>query len=141
MRSVAALLLAITLVGCGGAGQAKLEGQLYTRPGEKLKLESNEQAFLSFTGVGADGKPSLEQSYPCQVNPDGTFEMIASGGVLPPGTYRVTLDLIAMKMQDGQGGRPQQIDRFSGRFSRDRSKLDVEVKRGSNKLDVVLSGS
>jgi hypothetical protein len=49
------------------------------------------QAALQFTPLGPDGKPEAASSFTAVVNENGTFEVVASGGKLPAGTYQVGL--------------------------------------------------
>lgn len=127
----------LVVVGCGGSKQSSLHGQLFVKAGEKLTLEKGEQAFLSLTGLKPDGTLDMERTYPCHVNPDGSFQMAASGGELPPGTYRVSLTVSPQVPQPGKGPS----DRFKGKYARERSKLKIEVKPGRNDLAIDLSSA
>jgi hypothetical protein len=46
-----------------------------------------------FRGLGADDKPDPNRTYTAMLNPDGSFELVASGGELPAGVYQVTVDI------------------------------------------------
>ena len=41
--------------------------------------------------IGANGEPDNMKSFTAVVDTDGTFEVLASGGQVPPGAYRVSV--------------------------------------------------
>src|SRR4051794_31426964 len=84
----AGLLGALLLCGCGG-GKAKVKGRLVEN-GQAQKF-APQQAHLEFIPLDADDKPQQGKSFTAGVNEDGSFEVLASGGELPPGKYQVTI--------------------------------------------------
>jgi len=131
------LVVCFFVIGCSDSSKATLKGQLFTAPGQKLTLAENEQAFLSFVKLNDAGQLDPNFNFPCMVKPDGEYEMVASGGELPPGQYRVSLEVQITKSVNKQG-TPKMVDRFNGKLSRDRSNVKVEVKPGANDLPVDL---
>ena len=87
----ALLFLPLLLAGCGGSGPARVKGQL-TENGQPKAMPAGTSSVL-FTLVDPDGKPDAGKSYTAVVNADGTFEVVASGGELPPGTYIVSIQV------------------------------------------------
>jgi len=67
--------------------------------------------------------------YSALIGPDGTFELVAAGGSVPPGMYRVSLDIVI----PGKAG-----ERFKP-FAGTGSPLRRELKPGSNDLVIDLS--
>jgi len=120
--------VAAFLVGCGN-GQGRVKGQVVEN-GQPVPIDG--QAALMFYLLGPDGKPDPAKSYPIPLNKDGSFELVASGGELPPGKYLVSMEVNAPKAAEGLG-------RFKGRFPYPDSPLRIEVKPGSNDVKVDLS--
>jgi len=127
----------LLLAACGGNGQSTLKGQLYDGADQKLAIGSDEQAMLSFVGLDAAGNGNRERTYPCAVGPDGSFHMPASGGEMPPGTYRVNFEVLVTKGTTREG-RPKQTAKWNGKFGPDNSPIKVEVVAGANNLKVVV---
>ena len=122
-----AFAVAFTL-GCGG-GVGKVKGRV-VEGGQPVTIDG--QAALMFYLIGADGKPDHAKSYPMTLSKDGSFEMVASGGEVPPGTYLVTLEVNATKSSTGLG-------KYKGRFNLQDSPLRQEVKAGKNELTIDLA--
>jgi hypothetical protein len=119
-----ALSAAVLALGCGG-GVGRVKGQV-VEGGKPLPVEG--QVALMFELIGPDGKPDEIKSYPVPLNKDGSFELVASGGTVPPGTYRVTVQVNGRKEASG-------IARYKGQ------SLTQEVKAGSNNLTIDLAKS
>lgn len=77
------------LSGCGGEEMGRLKGRLVVNGQPKEFPPSSASVQISL--IGADGKPDVTKAYSAVVNPDGTFEVVASGGKLHPGTYQVEI--------------------------------------------------
>lgn len=117
-----ALSAAVVALGCSSkAGRVK--GQVVEN-GSPVKVQG--QAALMFDLVGPDGKADPTKGYPVPLNPDGSFELVASGGDVPPGTYRVTVQVNGPKAASG-------IFHYKGQ------SLTQEVKAGSNNLTIELT--
>ncbi|MFO0865694.1 MAG: hypothetical protein U0744_13755 [Gemmataceae bacterium] len=127
MRTIVAAMLAIMVVGCGN-GQAKVKGKL-VESGTPVAIEG--QAALLFYLIDASGKPNPSKSYPMPLEKDGSFELTASGGEMPPGTYLVSFEVNAPKSTKGLG-------QYRGRFVYPDSPLRQEVKAGRNEVVVNL---
>jgi hypothetical protein len=110
------LLLAVTS-GCGGGGEAKVKGRLVEN-GQPLSIQG--QASLVLVPKGTESRAS----YAVNVNEDGSFELVASGGSVPPGTYEVTLEVNA------SGSSP--MARLKGKVI----KVPMELKPGTNELTI-----
>lgn len=97
MRRLAlAAALAALAAGCGGKGEpARLKGRLVENggPREFAPFSASVEVFL----LGGDGQPDKAKSFTAPVGGDGTFEVVASGGTLPPGEYEVQVHLPAAK--------------------------------------------
>ena len=81
--------------------------------GQAQKFKAN-QAHLEFIPLDADDKPQPGKAYTAGVNEDGSFEVLASGGELPPGKYQVTitarganLDAASLERLDAAGPTPE----------------------------------
>lgn len=110
-----AALLALLASGCGSEA-AKMKGRLVEH-GQPKEFPPT-VASVQFTLI-VDGKPNPSKSYPAVVNTDGTFEVLASGGQLPPGTYEVE---IRGPIGDKKGAAPLILKR--------------EIKAGQNELTI-----
>lgn len=91
---VAAVALAalFSLTGCGGGDVGRVKGRL-TDNGQPVTFAPNAQAAVVFQMIGPDGQPDVTKTYSMMLAPDGSFELLASAGELPPGTYQVKLDI------------------------------------------------
>lgn len=118
--AVATALVCLFVCGCG-ASVGKVKGKL-TENGQPLSFAPGAQASVVFTLLGADGQPDKLHAYTMMLEPDGSFELRASGGELPPGNYKVTLDVA--------GKDNAKFKRFSAKR---------EVKAGDNAIDLDLA--
>jgi hypothetical protein len=120
----AGLLAGLLLPGCGGS-LVKPTGRV-VRGDAPLHTGAGEALHIAFVPLEATGTTGFD-SYAAEFNgEDGTFQVKGKDGRgLPPGRYRVTLELIK--------GRK---DAFRGRFSARNSPFTCEVTSGS--AEVVL---
>lgn len=117
--TLALALAAFVAAGCG-APPAKVKGRLVSN-GEPLSVSG--QVGVTFTALsGGDAKTA--PSYTAMVNPDGTFDVVVSGGELPPGQYQVSIVAV------GKAG-----DKFKG-FIGDKSPIRRELKPGPNEVTI-----
>lgn len=120
--AVAAVALALlTLTGCGGGDVGRVKGRL-TDNGQPVTFATGAQAAVVFQLLTPGGTPDLTKTYTMMLTPEGTFELIASAGELPPGTYQVKLDVA------GKEG---------ARFKKFSTKR--EVKAGENVIELDLA--
>ena len=115
----AVALLALVAGGCG-SGMAKVKGHVLENG--QPKSFAGIQAGVMLTLLGPDGKPDPNKSFTAVLGADGSFEVVASGGELPPGMYLVTLNI------PGKGGEKYRA--FSAR---------QELKSGTNDLTIDLA--
>ena len=101
------LLSATAMTGCSGGGMGKVKGKLVEN-GQPTTFPST-QASIQLSPIGPDGKPDLTKIYSAVVNPDGTFEVVASGGEVPTGMYLVAIEMT------GKGG--ERYKQFSANSS------------------------
>ena len=119
-RSLLALALAaLAAGGCGGAAPATVKGRIVSN-GEPMAVAG--PAAITFTQLDGEAK-----MFTAMLKPDGTFEVVASGGQLPPGNYRVSL------MAVGKAG-----DKFKA-FGDTNSPIRRELKPGANEVTVDVS--
>jgi hypothetical protein len=135
-RSFGCCLLLLVATGCGGSGEATLHGQLSAGAGQNFSPHDGEQIMMVFYAVGDDDKPDVMKSYPAMVEPDGKYRMVASGGKLPAGRYRVAVEALPMVPPGGSGKKI--TDRLMGRYNRGNSTLDVTIKSGDNDIPIDL---
>lgn len=114
-----ALGLTALAAGCGAA-PATVKGQLVSN-GEPLAVTG--QVGVTLTLLDAGGAPT-RTSYTAMVAPSGAFDVIVSGGQLPPGNYQVSL------VAAGKAG-----DKFKGLIG-DKSPVRRELKPGPNELTI-----
>lgn len=116
---LAVALAALAAAGCG-ATPATAKGRLVSN-GEPMPVSG--QVGVVLTLLEGDGKPTTK-SFTAMVKPDGTFEVVASGGELPPGNYQVSLVV---------PGKP--ADKFKPLIG-DKSPMRRELKPGANELTI-----
>lgn len=120
-RVILALSLAVLAApGCDGGAPAKVKGRLVTN-GEPMTVSG--QVAVTFTALGGAGTSSAK-SFTAVVNPNGSFELVASGGELPPGLYQVSVVAV------GKAAAP-----FRGLVG-DKSPVKRELKPGANDLTI-----
>lgn len=112
------------VTGCGPA-IGTVKGRLVEN-GQPTKFPPT-SASVQMSPVGADDKPDANVVYSAVVNEDGTFEVVASGGKLPPGKYMVAVEVIGK-----DGAKYKQ-------FNATVSKVRREIKSGSNELTIDLA--
>src|SRR5207248_3023234 len=102
---------------------AKVKGRVVEN-GQPVAVQG--QAALVFY-PDAGGKPG-DKAYPAALNPNGSFELVASGGEMPPGTYLVSLEVNGPKSPTG-------IGKYKDQFKLVRR----ELKPGTNDLTFDLA--
>ncbi|WP_439626926.1 carboxypeptidase-like regulatory domain-containing protein [Gemmata sp.] len=123
-----AVALAVIFAGCGPdasriTGRVLDNGQPVAVPG------SGAPQSVVFESVSADGATATGRMYSAALGADGTFELVAAGGSVPPGSYRVSFD-VTLPGNDGE-----KFKRFRGPGS----PLRRELKPGSNDLTIDLA--
>jgi hypothetical protein len=118
--------LVVVLAGCG-TDPARIKGRVLDN-GQPLSVPgSGAPQSIVFESLG--GEAGAGRMYSAMLNPDGTFELVAAGGSVPPGEYRVSFD-VTLPGKDGE-----KFKRFRGSGS----PLRRELKPGSNDLTIDLS--
>jgi hypothetical protein len=123
-RALLAVALLAVVAGCG-SGKARVKGRLVEN-GQAKKFPAT-QVALEFVPLDADGKPEPGKSYTAVVNEDGTFEVVASGGELPPGKYQVTVTATGDLRAKYRA------------FAAPTSAIRREIKAGKNDLTIDLA--
>ena len=101
---------------------AKVKGRLVSN-GQPMKFPPT-QVAVGFSPVGADGKPDPAWSFTTPVNEDGSFELVASGGELPAGTYQVSIQAM--------GKFATEFKAYAGTSS----AIRRELKAGPNEITI-----
>jgi hypothetical protein len=122
------LAFACCALGCG-PNLGRVKGRVVEN-GQPVSIDG--QAAIMFYLIGEDGKPNPSKSYPMPLSTDGSFELVASGGAISPGTYLVSREVNAAKSPTGLG-------RLKGRFTYPNSKLRQEIKAGANDVTIDLA--
>ncbi|MFO0823709.1 MAG: hypothetical protein U0792_11430 [Gemmataceae bacterium] len=123
-----ATALVVVLVGCE-AEPSRVKGRLLENGKPVAVPAAGSPQVIVFESMSPDGATSTGRMYSAMLSTDGTFELIASGGSVPPGNYRVSFD-VTLPGKDG--------DKFKG-FRRDNSPIRRELKPGSNDLTIDLA--
>lgn len=109
MTRAIVVFAALGLAGCGGGGSAKIKGKVLEN-GQPVTVAG--QASLVFSPVGPDGKAGAK-AYAAGLNSDGTFELVASGGEVPPGDYVVSFEFSGGK---GSAESPAGLAKYRATF-------------------------
>jgi len=122
------ILIVIPFVaGCGGSSVAMLKGRLVDN-GQPFALPPGAgNVGIVFELLDAEGNPVGLKMYIALVNHDGTFAVVASGGELPVGEYRVGID-----------GNSAKVPQF-GLFLLPVTKAKITLKPGSNDVNFDLA--
>jgi hypothetical protein len=111
--------------GCAG-GPGKVKGQVLEN-GQPAAFPPM-QASVQLAPVGPDGRADWNGTvYTAVLGADGTFEVVASGGEVPPGQYLIAIE---------QTGKPE--PRLAG-FSTTKTVVKREIKAGQNTLTIDLA--
>lgn len=126
MRRVLFVLALIGLAtgGCGSS-LAKVKGRLVNN-GQAITVPATQVAVI-LAPLDAEDKPDPLKSFTAVVNEDGTFEVLASGGELPPGRYQVAIQ--------AQGKLKEQFKALAV----PNSPIRRELKPGPNELTIDIA--
>jgi hypothetical protein len=83
------VLVALTAGGRARDSKSELKGRLVSN-GQPMTFPPTSAAVV-LSPMGADDQPDVSRAFTCVVNEDGSFELVASGGELPAGTYQVSI--------------------------------------------------
>jgi hypothetical protein len=121
-----AMAAALLATGCGGGGPGKVKGKVVEN-GQPTTFPAM-QASVQLAPVGSGGKADWNGPvYTAVLNADGTFEVVASGGEVPPGEYLIAIE---------QTGKP--VPRLAN-FTTAKTAVKREIKSGSNELTIDLA--
>jgi len=123
IRLGAVLAVVLTAAGCGPS-VAKVKGRLVEN-GQPTSFPPM-TASVQLTAVGPNGQPDNTKVYACVVEPDGTFELVAAGGEIPPGKYLVAVEVTGKS------------DKYAA-FATGATKVRREIKGGQNELVIDLA--
>jgi hypothetical protein len=119
------LLIGLCSLGCGRSSMIQAKGRVL-KGGTPFKLGEGEGLRIFFLPLEPTG--SGYDSYAAEFHNDGTFTVKGKDGRgLPPGKYRVTLQLMKNKE-----------DQFGGRFMGEKSPFVCEVNKASDEVVVDL---
>lgn len=121
-----AAALGVIVAGCG-PDKARITGRVFDNNQPVAVPASGDPQSIVFTSLGGDA--GAGRMYTAALNPDGTFELVAAGGSVPPGEYRVSFNVIL----PGKGG--EKFKRFRG----EGSPIRRELKPGPNDLSIDLA--
>jgi hypothetical protein len=125
-RLVGCLLLGLLSSGCG-SNMLKIKGRI-VKDGQAYVTAPDEGLRILFVPT-VPPLPDRYDSYVAMYNRrDGSFQVVGKdGNGLPPGTYKVALELIKKKK-----------DAFRGAYSAPKSPFLVEVNRGTGEVMIDL---
>ncbi len=136
---VSVVLASAVLLGCGGPkveDTVSIKGKL-VNGGQPVSKEGEMSLFINFYLIGDDGK--VKEVYAqAPVNEDGTFET-----ELTPGKYKVEIAfspeeamMAAMRNQQaqGEGAQRQQPLPFGGKFSAEKTPIEISVSSAQDDL-------
>ncbi|MCE9563640.1 MAG: hypothetical protein K8U57_16490 [Planctomycetes bacterium] len=127
-RTAIVLYLAIGVCGCAET-PSQVKGRLLEN-GQPLVLPvSSTPQSVVLVPLAADGQTETGRMYSAIIDSDGTFELVAAGGAIPPGFYKISLDVAAT----GKAGEKFKQFRGSG------SPLRKELKPGVNDFTIDLA--
>jgi hypothetical protein len=92
-------LCALLLAGCGGPPAAKVKGVVLENGQPKTFPATSHSVEIA--PVSASGDVDKSRMFTAVVNTDGSFEVLASGGELPLGTYLFTVRGQTMNKKGG----------------------------------------
>jgi len=124
LLTILGLCVPLWLAGCGSATTATITGKIVDN-GQPRQYQPT-QAAVQLTLVGPGGKLDENRSFTAVVNPDGTFQVISSGGEIPVGTYQVAIQI-------------RDEDPKYKAFAAPESQVRREIKPGRNELVLDLS--
>lgn len=126
-RTAIALLLALGACGCGEA-PSQVKGQLLEN-GQPLVIPvSSIPQSVVLVPLNPDGTET-GRMYSAIIAPDGSFELVAAGGAIPPGNYKISLAMAVT----GKAG-----EKFK-RLSVAESPLRKELKPGANDFTIDIA--
>jgi hypothetical protein len=112
--------------GCGNDGRLNIKGRVVSK-GAALKLADKEFVRVTFFPVTTNGRPPANTYIAAYEPDDGTFEAVGRDGKgIPPGKYRVAIELNNSKRRDV----------LKGVYDGDRSPFVFDVD--ANTKDLVL---
>jgi hypothetical protein len=131
IRKVVCVALVLTTAGCSGTDKVVVKGQIVL-DGANLALAENEAVLMSLIPVDNKGA----SPYSGSVSRDGSFVVAgpSDGSGVPPGKYKVSLQTLLTD-------RERSTDRFGGRYTADKTALDVEVVAGMAPLTLPLTSA
>ncbi len=143
MKAIVRALLIGSIFGAAGCGTdtGTLKGSLVD--GGKPVGSEGQQVSLSFHPRKPDGAFDEGNCSTAVLNGNGSFEFVASGGTLKPGTYRVVIAGASSASGPGTQStakeKSKKPDRFAGHSTFAASKLTVTIVAGKNDVVIDLS--
>lgn len=122
-------VLVVVLAGCGGSDPARVKGRVVDGGQPVVVPQGEAPGAIILSPVGPDGTPDRAKLYTASLAADGAFELIASGGSVPPGNYQLSIE-VPVKGKAGEKFKP---------FSGAQSPIRRELKPGQNDLTLDLA--
>jgi hypothetical protein len=125
-RVAAAVLFALA-AGCGGDGLLRTSGRV-VKAGQRFVPEEGQYLQITFVPIAPDGTPPADFYYAEVDQTTGTFRPAGkTGRGMPPGKYRVAVELMKKKK-----------DQLDGRFDAEKSPFvfDVDGRTAEIVLDL-----
>ena len=113
--------------GCGGEKKLRTQGRLL-KGGQPLVLKPDQKVRITFVPILPDGKPPMDHYVATYDDAKGTF--VAAGkdlGGLPPGKYRVAIEVATKKR-----------DELKGIFDEDRSPFIFDIDSKTKEIEIDL---
>jgi hypothetical protein len=125
-----AVLTGLAASGCGSGGAIRVKGTV-TNNGQPLSVSDKGMVQVIFI---PDDPEKAGDTYPANVNPDGTFEVPGKEGKgIPPGKYRV-----AVRQLDPYPTK----DKLKDKFSPEKTPIVRDVASREVNIDIAnVSGS
>jgi hypothetical protein len=132
LRFLGALVLGVSLVGCGSRGVDKVSGTL-KKDGKPYICDEKMYVQIVFIPEKEGTNPTPANFHPA----DGTFEITPTKTTpgLVKGRYKVAVEIRDYTTPPGKGAKGQPKDLLDGRYDKKNTQLSVEVD-GTTPIDL-----
>ena len=119
--------IGLMAIGCGGDKKLRTQGRLL-KGGQPLVLKPDQKVRITFVPILPDGKPPADHYTALYDSEKGTF--VAAGkdrNGMPPGKYRVAVELATKKKDD-----------LKGMYDEDRSPFVFDIDSSTKEIEIDL---